>query len=174
MKFLYPLKITIAFVVLFTFSACAISPFLEVNARDNFVITDGASFIVSTNKSDLPANIDPISVEIAGEEAARYLGVMGFVENADQYKYILELTVSTKDKLRMDDYRFRSYYGWGRPYDFDRVETVPEYFMRISLIEAKDSKTLWTGLTKWRGNRINGSLDSGEIKESVSYILDQL
>ena len=174
MKFLYPLKITIAFVVLFTFSACAISPFLEVNARDNFVITDGASFIVTTNKSDLPANIDPISVEIAAEETASYFAAMGYVESADQNKYILELTVSTKDKLRMDDYRFRSYYGWGRPYDFDRVETVPEYFMRISLIEAKDSKTLWTGLTKWRGNRINGSLDSGEIKESVSYILDQL
>jgi hypothetical protein len=168
------IKIIISFALLFTVASCNTTPYLDVNARDSFVLIDGASFTVVTNKSDLPANIDPISVELAAEEASRYFAAMGFVESKQNNRYTLELTVSTKDKLRLDDYRYRSYYGWGRPYDIDRVTSVPEYFLRISVIDEEGSKTLWTGLTKWRGRSLSGSVNLDDIKESVAYILDQL
>ena len=119
------IKIIISFALLVTLASCNTTPYLDVNARDSFVLIDGASFAVVTNKSDLPANIDPISVELAAEEAGRYFAAMGFVESNQNNQYTLELTVSTKDKLRLDDYRYRSYYGWGRPYDIDRVTSVP-------------------------------------------------
>ncbi|MEK9650333.1 MAG: DUF4136 domain-containing protein [Gammaproteobacteria bacterium] len=168
-------KIIISFVLLIIVSGCNTTPFLDVNARDSFELVDGASFSVTTNKADLPANIDPISVEIAAEEAARYFSSLGYVVGEKNTKYLLDLTVSTKDKLRLDDYRFRPYYyGWGRPYDFDRVSSFPEYFLRISLIDNDNSTTLWTGLTKWRGRSLSGNLELDDIKESVNYILDQL
>ena len=167
------IKIIISFALLATITACNTTPYLDINARDSFILIDGASFAVVTNKSDLPANIDPISVELAAEEAGRYFAEMGFIESKQNNQYTLELTVSTKDKLRLDDYRYRSF-GWGRPYYTDRATSVPEYFLRISLIDEVGSKTLWTGLTKWRGKSLSGSVNLDDIKESVAYILDQL
>jgi hypothetical protein len=35
-------------------------------------------------------------------------------------------------------------------YESDRINTIPEFFLRISIRDKDQDKTLWTGLTKWR------------------------
>ena len=59
--------------ILFYFSACTSSPFIELNSRDNFQLEGGTIFSVSLNRDNLPVEMDPILIENLGEAVTNYL-----------------------------------------------------------------------------------------------------
>jgi hypothetical protein len=64
---------------------------------------------------------------------------------------VIDVSVTSKDKIQSDDFRFYRYPVYRNYlYEPDRINTVPEFFLRISIRDKAQDKTLWTGLTKWR------------------------
>jgi len=137
-----------SFVALLT--ACTSTPFTELNSRNNFQLEQGSNFKIQLNKDLLPVEMDPILIENLGDAAKSYLEGIGH-QHSQNASLIIDVSVTTKDKVKYDDFRFygypmyRSYF-----YEPDRVNSVPEFFLRISISDKESDKTLWTGLTKWR------------------------
>tara|TARA_B100000767_G_C19631597_1_gene478478 strand:+ start:76 stop:591 length:516 start_codon:yes stop_codon:yes gene_type:complete len=156
--------------ILFFFSACVSSPFLELNSRDNFQLEPATEFSISLNKENLPVEMDPILIENLGEAAKNYLEGTGNLFSSDA-SIIIELNVASKDKIKVDDFR---YYGYpmyrSYLYDSDRINTVPEFYLRISIRDTSIDKTLWTGLTKWR----KGSSYSPSDMSSAELLVENL
>ena len=156
--------------ILFFFSACTSSPFLELNSRDNFQLDPSTAFSISLNKDNLPVEMDPILIENLGEAAKNYLEGTGHLFSSDA-PIAIEVSVASKDKIKVDDFR---YYGYpmhrGFLYDTDRINTVPEFYLRISIRDAAQDQTLWTGLTKWR----KGSSYSPSDISSAELLVENL
>ena len=132
------------------FAACTSTPFTELNSRDNFQLDASSEFRVHLNKDLMPVEMDPILIENLGEAAKNYLTNMGHSESSDA-SLVVEVSVGSKEKLKFQDFHF---YGYPMHrnylYDSDRIKSIPEFFLRISIRDESLDKTLWTGLTKWR------------------------
>ena len=91
--------------ILFFFSACTSSPFIELNSRDNFQLEGSTKFSVSLNRDNLPVEMDPILIENLGEAVTNYLEGTGHQSSLDA-PIIIELSVDSKDKIKVDDFRY--------------------------------------------------------------------
>ncbi len=80
--------------ILFFFSACTSSPFIELNSRDNFQLEGGTKFSVSLNRDNLPVEMDPILIENLGEAVTNYLEGTG-------PQLLLSLALIVKIKLKL-------------------------------------------------------------------------
>jgi hypothetical protein len=160
--------------ILFFFSACTSSPFIELNSRDNFQLEGGTKFSVSLNRDNLPVEMDPILIENLGEAVTNYLEGTGNQSSLDA-PIIIELSVDSKDKIKVDDFR---YYGYpihrSYLYDTDRINSVPEFYLRISIKDVDQDKTLWTGLTKWRKGSSFAPVDMPSAELLIENLLVNL
>ena len=152
-RLLLPMTLKRNFLI-FTFitflTACTSTPFTELNSRNNFQLAEESSFKILLNKDLLPVEMDPILIENLGDAAKGYLEGVGhqYSENAS---LIIDVSVTTKEKIKYDDFRFYGYPMYrSYLYEPDRLNSVPEFFLRISVRDEESDKTLWTGLTKWR------------------------
>ena len=152
-RLLLPMTLKRNFLI-FTFIAflkdCTSTPFTEFTSRNNFQLAEESSFKILLNKDLLPVEMDPILIENLGDAAKGYLEGVGhqYSENAS---LIMDVSVTTKEKIKYDDFRFYGYPMYrSYLYEPDRLNSVPEFFLRISVRDEESDKTLWTGLTKWR------------------------
>ena len=130
--------------------ACTSTPFTELNSRDNFQLEEETGFKIQLNKDLLPVEMDPILIENLGDAAKEYLEGVGHQFSKDA-AISIDLSVTTKEKIKYDDFRFYGYPMYrSYRYEPDRINSVPEFFLRISVRDDVSDKTLWTGLTKWR------------------------
>ena len=56
-------------------------------------------------------------------------------------------------------------------YEPDRISSVPEFFLRISVKDDTSDKTLWTGLTKWRKGSSYAPVDLPSAELLVENLL---
>ncbi len=162
------------FTVIVLLAACNSSPFTELNSRDNFQLEEGTSFKIQLNKDLYPVEMDPILIENLGDAAKEYLEGVGHQYSKDS-SVVVEVSVSTKDKIKYDDFRFYGYPMYrSYLYEPDRINSVPEFFLRISLKDQESDKTLWTGLTKWRKGSSYAPTDMPSAEMLVENLLINL
>ena len=162
------------FTVIVLLAACNSSPFTELNSRDNFQLEEGTSFKIQLNKDLYPVEMDPILIENLGDAAKEYLEGVGHQYSKDS-SVVVEVSVSTKDKIKYDDFRFYGYPMYrSYLYEPDRINSVPEFFLRISLNDQESDKTLWTGLTKWRKGSSYAPTDMPSAEMLVENLLINL
>ena len=160
-------------VILF-FTACTSSPFTELNSRDNFQLEEGTTFKIQLNKDSLPVEMDPILIENLGDAAKNYLEGVGHKFSNDS-SISIDVSVTTKDKIRYDDFRFYGYPMYrSYLYEPDRINSIPEFFLRISVMDDEEEKTLWTGLTKWRKGSSYAPTDMQSAEMLVENLLVNL
>ena len=160
-------------VVLF-FTACTSSPFTELNSRDNFQLEEGTTFKIQLNKDSLPVEMDPILIENLGDATISYLEGVGHKFSNDS-SISIDVSVTTKDKIRYDDFRFYGYPMYrSYLYEPDRINSIPEFFLRISVMDDEVEKTLWTGLTKWRKGSSYAPTDMQSAEMLVENLLVNL
>ena len=160
--------------MLFLVSACTTTPFVELNSRNNFQLEPASEFKIYLNKDNLPVEMDPILIENLGEAAQSYLSGTGHLVSPDA-SLIIEISLASKEKIKVDDFRF---YGYplhrNYLYDSDRVNAVPEFYLRISVKDMDQDKTLWTGLTKWRKGSSYTPSDTSSAELLVEHLLINL
>ena len=155
-------------------TSCATSPFTELNSRDNFQLEAGTSFKIQLNKDSMPVEMDPILIENLGDAVLQYLEGVGHQSSKDA-SLIIDVSVTAKEKIKYDDFRYyrypiyRSYF-----YEPDRISSVPEFFLRVSLKDEESDKTLWTGLTKWRKGSSYAPTDIPSAEMLVENLLVNL
>ena len=155
-------------------AACTSSPFTELNSRDNFQLEEGTNFKIQLNKDLFPVEMDPILIENLGDAAKEYLEGVGHQYSKDS-TLVVEVSVTTKDKIKFDDFRFYGYPMYrSYLYEPDRLNSIPEFFLRISLKDQKSDKTLWTGLTKWRKGSSYAPTDMPSAEMLVENLLTNL
>ncbi|MGY8771819.1 MAG: hypothetical protein ACKVID_00385, partial [Gammaproteobacteria bacterium] len=118
--------------------------------------------------------MDPILIENLGEAAQSYLSGTGHLVSPDA-SLVIEISLASKEKIKVDDFRF---YGYplhrNYLYDSDRVNAVPEFYLRISVKDMDQDKTLWTGLTKWRKGSSYTPSDTSSAELLVEHLLINL
>jgi hypothetical protein len=154
--------------------ACTSTPFTELNSRDNFQLEEETGFKIQLNKDLLPVEMDPILIENLGDAAKEYLEGIGHQFSKDAVISI-DLSVTTKEKIKYDDFRFYGYPMYrSYRYEPDRINSVPEFFLRISVRDEVSDKTLWTGLTKWRKGSSYAPTDLPSAEMLVENLLVNL
>ena len=155
-------------------AACTSTPFTELNSRDNFQLAEETSFKIQLNKDLLPVEMDPILIENLGDAAKEYLKGVGHQFSQDA-SITIDVSVTTKEKIKYDDFRFYGYPMYrSYLYEPDRINTVPEFFLRISVRDEESDKTLWTGLTKWRKGSSYAPTDIPSAEMLVENLLVNL
>ena len=154
--------------------ACTSTPFTELNSRDNFQLEEETGFKIQLNKDLLPVEMDPILIENLGDAAKEYLEGIGH-QFSKEAAISIDLSVTTKEKIKYDDFRFYGYpiYRSYR-YEPDRINSVPEFFLRISVRDDVSDKILWTGLTKWRKGSSYAPTDLPSAEMLVENLLVNL
>ena len=152
-RLLLPMTLKRNFLI-FTFitclTACTSTPFTELNSRNNFQLEEESRFKILLNKDLLPVEMDPILIENLGDAVKGYLEGVGH-QYSESASLTMDVSVTTKEKIKYDDFRFYGYPMYrSYLYEPDRLNSVPEFFLRISVRDEESDKTLWTGLTKWR------------------------
>ena len=176
-RLLLPMKLkrhffTLSFLILI--AACTSSPFTELNSRNNFQLEQGSRFKIQVNKDLMPVEMDPILIENLGEAAKEYLVGIGYQFSLDA-PLTIDVSVTTKDKVKYDDFRFYGYPMYrSYRYEPDRISSVPEFFLRISVQDDTSDKTLWTGLTKWRKGSSYAPVDLPSAELLVENLLTNL
>ena len=154
--------------------ACTSTPFTELNSRDNFQLEEETGFKIQLNKDLLPVEMDPILIENLGDAAKEYLEGVGHQFSKDA-AISIDLSVTTKEKIKYDDFRFYGYPMYrSYRYEPDRINSVPEFFLRISVRDDVSDKTLWTGLTKWRKGSSYAPTDLPSAEMLVENLLVNL
>ena len=154
--------------------ACTSTPFTELNSRDNFQLEEETGFKIQLNKDLLPVEMDPILIENLGDAAKEYLEGIGHQFSKDA-AISIDLSVTTKEKIKYDDFRFYGYPMYrSYRYEPDRINSVPEFFLRISVRDDVSDKTLWTGLTKWRKGSSYAPTDLPSAEMLVENLLVNL
>tara|TARA_B100000700_G_scaffold31233_1_gene29971 strand:+ start:1033 stop:1590 length:558 start_codon:yes stop_codon:yes gene_type:complete len=155
-------------------TSCTSSPFTELNSRDNFQLEQATSFKIKLNKDMLPVEMDPILIENLGDAAKEYLLGVGH-QHASNASIVIDVSVTTKEKIKYDDFRFYGYPMYrSYLYEPNRINSVPEFFLRISVIDEELDKTLWTGLTKWRKGSSYAPTDMVSAEMLVENLLVNL
>ena len=176
-RLLLPMTLKRNFLI-FTFvaclTACTSTPFTELNSRNNFQLAEESSFKILLNKDLLPVEMDPILIENLGDAAKEYLEGVGHKSSQDA-SIIVDVSVTTKDKIKYDDFRFYGYPMYRNYlYEPERINSVPEFFLRISVRDKDLDKTLWTGLTKWRKGSSYAPTDMSSAEMLVENLLVNL
>ena len=154
--------------------ACTSTPFTELNSRDNFQLEEETGFKIQLNKDLLPVEMDPILIENLGDAAKEYLEGIGHQFSKDA-AISIDLSVTTKEKIKYDDFRFYGYPMYrSYRYEPDRINSVPEFFLRISVRDDVSDKILWTGLTKWRKGSSYAPTDLPSAEMLVENLLVNL
>jgi hypothetical protein len=154
--------------------ACTSTPFTELNSRDNFQLEEETGFKIQLNKDLLPVEMDPILIENLGDAAKEYLEGVGH-QFSKEAAISIDLSVTTKEKIKYDDFRFYGYPMYrSYRYEPDRINSVPEFFLRISVRDEVSDKTLWTGLTKWRKGSSYAPTDLPSAEMLVENLLVNL
>ena len=154
--------------------ACTSTPFTELNSRDNFQLEEETGFKIQLNKDLLPVEMDPILIENLGDAAKEYLEGVGH-QFSKEAAISIDLSVTTKEKIKYDDFRFYGYPMYrSYRYEPDRINSVPEFFLRISVRDEVSDKTLWTGLTKWRKGSSYAPTDMPSAELLVENLLVNL
>jgi hypothetical protein len=162
------------FTIISFISACTSTPFTELNSRDNFQLEEKTSFKIQLNKESLPVEMDTILIENLGDAAKEYLEGVGHQSSQDA-SIIVDVSVTTKDKIKYDDFRFYGYPMYRNYlYEPERINSVPEFFLRISVRDKDLDKTLWTGLTKWRKGSSYAPTDMSSAEMLVENLLVNL
>ena len=162
------------FTVITLFTACTSTPFTELNSRDNFQLAEGTIFKIQLNKDLLPVEMDPILIENLGDAAKGYLEGVGHQFSQDA-SITIDVSVTTKEKIKYDDFRFYGYPMYrSYLYEPDRINSIPEFFLRISVRDEELDKTLWTGLTKWRKGSSYAPTDIPSAEMLVENLLVNL
>ena len=118
--------------------------------------------------------MDPILIENLGDAAKEYLEGVGHQFSKDA-AISIDLSVTTKEKIKYDDFRFYGYPMYrSYRYEPDRINSVPEFFLRISVRDEVSDKTLWTGLTKWRKGSSYAPTDLPSAEMLVENLLVNL
>ena len=160
--------------VLAFLTSCTSSPFTELNSRDNFQLDQATSFKIQLNKDMLPVEMDPILIENLGDAAKEYLEGVGH-QHVTNASVVIDVSVTTKEKIKYDDFRFYGYPMYrSYLYEPDRINSVPEFFLRISVRDKELDKTLWTGLTKWRKGSSYAPTDMVSAEMLVENLLVNL
>ena len=153
---------------------CTSTPFTELNSRNNFQLEEGANFKIQLNKDLLPVEMDPILIENLGDAAKEYLIGVGHQYSQDA-SLTIDVSVTTKEKIKYDDFRFYGYPMYrSYLYEPDRINSIPEFFLRISVRDDELDKTLWTGLTKWRKGSSYAPVDLPSAELLVENLLVNL
>ena len=109
-----------------------------------------------------------------GDAAKEYLEGVGHQASQDA-SIIVDVSVTTKDKIKYDDFRFYGYPMYRNYlYEPERINSVPEFFLRISVRDEDLDKTLWTGLTKWRKGSSYAPKDMSSAEMLVENLLVNL
>ena len=162
------------FTIISFISACTSTPFTELNSRDNFQLEEKTSFKIQLNKESLPVEMDPILIENLGDAVLSYLEGVGHQSSGDA-SLTIDVSVTTKEKIKYDDFRFYRYPIYrSYLYEPDRISSVPEFFLRVSLKDEVSDKTLWTGLTKWRKGSSYAPTDIPSAEMLVENLLVNL
>ena len=155
-------------------TSCTSSPFTELNSRDNFQLDEGTSFKIQLNKDSMPVEMDPILIENLGDAVLAYLEGVGH-QSSEDASLTIDVSVTTKEKIKYDDFRFYRYPIYrSYLYEPDRISSVPEFFLRVSLKDEVSDKTLWTGLTKWRKGSSYAPTDIPSAEMLVENLLANL
>jgi hypothetical protein len=155
-------------------TSCTTTPFTELNSRDNFQLEEGTSFKIQLNKDFMPVEMDPILIENLGDAVLAYLEGVGHQSSKDA-SLSIDISVTTKDKIKYDDFGFYRYPVYrSYLYEPDRISSVPEFFLRVSLKDEVSDKTLWTGLTKWRKGSSYAPTDIPSAEMLVENLLVNL
>mgnify|MGYP007063425700 CR=1 FL=1 len=154
--------------------ACSSTPFTELNSRNNFQLEDGSSFKIQLNKDLLPVEMDPILIENLGDASKQYLVGVGH-QYSEEASLIIDVSVTTKEKIKYNDFRFYGYPIYrSYIYEPDRINSIPEFFLRISVRDDELDKTFWTGLTKWRKGSSYAPVDLPSAEMLVENLLVNL
>ena len=137
-------------------------------------MAEGTIFKIQLNKDLLPVEMDPILIENLGDAAKGYLEGVGHQFSQDA-AITIDVSVTTKEKIKYDDFRFYGYPMYrSYLYEPDRINSIPEFFLRISVRDEELDKTLWTGLTKWRKGSSYAPTDIPSAEMLVENLLVNL
>ena len=132
------------------------------------------NFLIFTFITLFTACTSTILIENLGDAAKGYLEGVGHQFSIDA-AITIDVSVTTKEKIKYDDFRFYGYPMYrSYLYEPDRINSIPEFFLRISVRDEELDKTLWTGLTKWRKGSSYAPTDIPSAEMLVENLLVNL
>tara|TARA_B100001113_G_scaffold25440_1_gene18509 strand:+ start:446 stop:976 length:531 start_codon:yes stop_codon:yes gene_type:complete len=147
---------------------------IEIDSVENFNIADYNEFSLNMNKSNLSAEVNPIKFQKLETALIEAIEERGLSLNSEA-NLSIELIIEPKEKLRLEeDYLLRRPpYGYtygAYPMDWDRLETIPQFILRINVRDMANDRVLWTGLTKWSKSSSKDPL----TEEYLQFIVDNI
>ena len=150
---------------------------LETDSVDGFNINDYNEFSLNMNNSNLSAEVNPIKFQKLESALSEAIQERGLTLNPDASLNI-ELIIEPKEKLRLeDDFMYRSYgryYGYNRLSNMDRLESIPQFILRVNVKDLSSEKIVWTGLTKWSKSSSKDPLTDDYLQFIVDNILQSI
>ena len=93
---------------------------------------------------------------------------------SDKSNLIVNISVSSEEFVRDDGNYYRYPYYYRSPYDLNRIRSIDEYYLRISIFDKAADQTLWTGLTRWRPGSVFEPSNVEKAENLVSLVLETI
>lgn len=152
--------------------SCSTQPYLKTNSIDAYSLPLDASLNV-TLEGDIPAKIDPIFIDLIKGAIKSNLTDRGNIIS-DKSNLIVNISVSSEEFVRDDGNYYRYPYYYRSPYDLNRIRSIDEYYLRISIFDKAADQTLWTGLTRWRPGSVFEPSNVEKAENLVSLVLETI
>tara|TARA_Y200000002_G_C22655813_1_gene653416 strand:+ start:294 stop:803 length:510 start_codon:yes stop_codon:yes gene_type:complete len=152
--------------------SCTAQPYLKTNSIDAYNLPLDASLNVIL-EGDVPAKIDPIFVDLIKEAIKSNFTDRGNIIS-DQASLLVNISVSSEEFVRDDGNYYRYPYYYRSPYDLNRIRSIDEYYLRISIFDKAADKTLWTGLTRWRPGSVFEPSNVEKAENLVGLVLETI
>ena len=150
---------------------------LETDSVAGFNINDYNEFSLNMNNSNLSAEVNPIKFQKLESALSEAIQERGLSLNQDA-NLSIELIIEPKEKLKLeDDFLYRPYgryYGYDRLSRLDRLESIPQFILRVNVKDINADKILWTGLTKWNKGSSKDPLTDDYLQFIVDNILQSI
>ena len=93
---------------------------------------------------------------------------------SDEANLVINISLSSDEFIRDEGHYYRYPYYYRSPYDFDRIRSIDEFYLRISIFDVEADKTLWTGLTRWRPGSVFEPSSIDKAENLVGLILETI
>lgn len=160
------------FLILFFIAACNTGPYLKTNAVEAFDLPLDALLNVEIDK-DIPAKVDPIFVDFIKQAVKQNLSDRGNLIS-DEANLVINISLSSDEFIRDEGYYYRYPYYYRSTYDFNRIRSIDEFYLRISIFDIEADQTLWTGLTRWRPGSVFEPSSIDKAENLVGSILETI
>ena len=165
-------SLVINFLCLSFIVACNTGPYLKTNAVDAFDLPLDASLNIEVDR-DIPAKVDPIFVDFIKQAVKQNLSDRGNLIS-DEANLVISISLSSDEFIRDEGHYYRYPFYYRSPYDFDRIRSIDEFYLRISIFDVEADQTLWTGLTRWRPGSIFEPSNIDKAENLVGLILETI